>query len=127
MLLQVVAVALGAAIGGVLRFLISTAFAQRFGAGLPYGTFFINISGSFFIGLIAQLAVTRALGVGPMVRTFAAVGVLGGYTTFSSMALEGVNLAAEGAPLESATYYILSITFGFVAAYLGGVLGRFAG
>lgn len=127
LLAQVFVVALGAAVGGVLRFLISTAFAQRVGVGLPYGTFFINVTGSFLIGLVAQLAVTRAFGVGPMVRTFATVGVLGGYTTFSSFALEGVNLTVEGAPLETAAYYSLSVVFGFLAAYLGGALGRLAG
>lgn len=122
-----VIVALGAAIGGVLRFLVSAAFAQRFGVGLPFGTFFINVTGSFFIGLVAQLALTRAFGVGPMFRTFAAVGILGGYTTFSSFALEGVNLAADGAPLETFAYYALSVAFGFSAAYIGSALGRLAG
>ena len=78
----VVAVAAGAAIGGVLRYVVGQLFLQRFGPGFPYGTLFINVSGSFLIGIVAQLALTRAFGITPLVRLLLATGILGGYTTF---------------------------------------------
>ena len=121
---QIVAVALGAAIGGVLRFVITNAFLQRFGPGFPFGTIFINVSGAFLIGVIAQLAATRAFGISPLVRIFAAVGILGGYTTFSTFAFEGVTLASDGAALLSLAYVLSSVVLGMVAAYAGGVFAR---
>jgi CrcB protein len=127
MFAQIVVVAVGAAVGGVLRFIVANAFVQRFGAGFPYGTLFINVTGSFCIGLIAQLAVTRTFGVSPLLKVFAMVGVLGGYTTFSSFALESVTLTAEGAPALAAAYMAASVSLGFCAAYAGGLLGRLAG
>ena len=73
----VVAVGGGAAIGGILRFLATQAVVGRFGASAaPYATAFINVSGSFLIGVVIELAQARA-DFSPLVRLFAATGVLG--------------------------------------------------
>lgn len=120
------AVAIGGAIGASARFVFSQIFLQRLGPGFPWGTAFINISGSFLIGLIAQLAITRAFGVTPTVRLFAVTGVLGGYTTFSSFSLESMTLFGEGAPLVGALYAGGSVFLGVLAAFVGTVVGRIA-
>jgi fluoride exporter len=120
----IAAVAAGAAIGGALRYLVSQIFLQRFGPGFPYGTLFINVSGSFAIGVVAQLALSQAVGLPPIVRLFAATGVLGGYTTFSTFSLEAITLVGEGGALVAALYTGASVVAGFLAASLGVALTR---
>jgi CrcB protein len=120
----VLAVALGGALGSVLRFVISTLATNRFGPGFPVGTFVINLSGSFAIGVVAELALTRAFGVSTEVRTFLAVGFLGGYTTFSSFAFESLTLLRDGAPLSALGYSLGSVVLGVIAAYAGLVVAR---
>lgn len=122
----VCAVAVGAALGGVARYVIGQVFAQRFGPGFPYGTLFINVTGSFLIGVVAELATSRAFGVTPLVRIFAATGILGGYTTFSAFSLEGLMLVTDGAAFLAALYAAGSVVLGLVAAYAGLVLARIA-
>jgi len=119
-----VAVALGAAAGGVLRYAITMAFVARFGPGLPLGTFFINLSGSFLIGLIAELSLTRALGIGPLVRLALTVGVLGGYTTFSSFSFEALTLTGERENWLALAYAVASVVLGVGLCYSGVVLAR---
>jgi CrcB protein len=120
----IAAVAVGAAMGGVLRYIVGQAFLQRLGPGFPYGTLFINVSGSFAIGIIAQLAVSQARGVPPLLRLFAATGVLGGYTTFSTFSLEAVTLFGEGGIVASLLYTGASVIAGFFAASIGIVVAR---
>lgn len=121
----IVAVAVGAAVGGVLRYVIGQWFLQRFGPGFPYGTLFINVSGSFCIGIVAQLALTRALGMTPLLRLLLATGVLGGYTTFSTFSLEALTLLESGA-VPALIYTIGSVVLGFGGAALGIVIARVA-
>ncbi len=121
----VVAVAAGAAIGGVLRYVVGQLFLQRFGPGFPYGTLFINVSGSFLIGIVAQLALTRAFGITPLVRLLLATGILGGYTTFSTFSLDALTLLESGA-MPALVYSVASVVLGFGGAALGVVLARLA-
>jgi fluoride exporter len=121
----VAAVAIGAAIGGVLRYVIGQLFLQRFGPGFPYGTLFINVSGSFLIGIVAQLALTRALGMTPLLRLLLATGVLGGYTTFSTFSLDALTLLESGM-LPALMYTLASVVLGFGGAALGIILTRLA-
>jgi CrcB protein len=120
----VCAVAIGAALGGVARYVIGQVFAQRFGPGFPYGTLFINVTGSFLIGVVAELATSRAFGVTPLVRIFAATGILGGYTTFSAFSLDSLVLVTDGAAFLAALYAAGSVVSGLVAAYAGLILAR---
>jgi fluoride exporter len=117
----IAAVAVGGALGCVARLLISTLFVQRFGAGFPYGTLFINVTGSFLIGFVIELSQTRAFGVTPLVRLMLATGVLGGYTTFSSFSYETFTLASEGNRSLSLLYAGGSVVLG-VAAYIAGTI-----
>jgi len=91
-------VALGGALGSVARYAFSGVAVRWLGAGFPYGTLFVNVTGSFTIGLLAALVASdgRPL-LGADARAFLLVGVLGGFTTFSSFSLETLNLARSGA------------------------------
>jgi CrcB protein len=111
----------------VLRYLAQVAAVQRFGPGFPFGTFAINVLGSFLIGVVIELAQTRAFGVTTEVRTFLAVGVLGGFTTFSSFAFESLTLIQDGAPGLAAAYALGSVALGIIAAVAGVALARLAG
>lgn len=115
-------VALGGAIGSAARFLVGGWFAARFGADFPYGTFFINVTGSFIIGLFLAFAQER-LYVSPYLRMFFAVGIVGGYTTFSTFEFETIRLLQNGEFLRGAFYSVGSVVIGAVAAFAGIALG----
>ncbi len=119
----VAAVAIGGALGSVLRFVVGTFFLQRVGAGFPWGTFVINISGAFAIGIVMQLAQTR-IGLNPYARLFLATGILGGYTTFSAFAYETYLLSRDALSLQSVWYGFGSVLAGVAAAFLGIVIAR---
>ena len=92
--MAVLLVALGGGIGSAARYLVGGWFASRFGPAFPYGTFFINVSGSFIIGFFLALAQER-LSLGPSWRLFFAVGFVGGYTTFSTFEYESIRLLQD--------------------------------
>jgi CrcB protein len=113
-------VALGGALGSVVRFGCSGIAARWLGVGFPYGTLFVNVVGSFSIGLLGTLALG---GDRPMAstdaRAFVIVGVLGGFTTFSSFSLETLNLARGGNLSAAATNIALSLVLCLIAVWLG--------
>jgi CrcB protein len=119
----IAAVAVGGALGSVLRYLISTWFVERVGSSFPWGTFVINVSGSFLIGIVLQLALSRT-GFNPYFRLFFATGILGGYTTFSTYSFEIYNLAASGPAVQSVGYALGSVIAGVAAAFAGTLLVR---
>jgi CrcB protein len=119
------AVAVGAALGGVLRYAIGQLFLQRFGPGFPWGTLFINVTGSLCIGVVAELGATRAFGMMPLLRILLATGVLGGYTTFSTFSLDAITLLGEGM-IPAFIYMTSSVVLGIGGAALGAVIARFA-
>jgi CrcB protein len=124
-LVSIAAVAVGGALGSVLRFLVSGWFLSRFGPGFPWGTFAINVSGSFAIGVVLQLAAARA-DFSPYLRLLLAPGLLGGYTTFSTFAYESYSLGTDGFPVQSVAYAAGSVLAGVAAAYAGVALVRSA-
>ena len=117
-------VALGGALGSVARYALSGIAVRWLGAGFPYGTLFVNMTGSFTIGLLAALvAADGRPSLGADARAFLLVGVLGGFTTFSSFSLETLNLARSGAlapaMLNVAGSVVLclgAVSFGFATA-----------
>jgi CrcB protein len=119
----VAAVAIGGALGSVARYLVSIWFFQRIGPGFPWSTFVINVSGSLAIGIVLQLALSRA-GLNPLWRLFFATGVLGGYTTFSTYAFEIYSLGYAAQPAESVAYALGSVLAGVAAAYAGTLIVR---
>ena len=115
-------VAVGAAIGGVLRYWLSGFVAVRFGETFPWGTLVINVTGSFVIGFFATLTGPdgRWL-VGSTARQFVMTGICGGYTTFSSFSLQTLNLAHDGEWLYVGGNITLSVVLCLVAVWLGHI------
>lgn len=119
-------VATGGAIGAAARYLAGLWIVTRFGAGFPWGTFFVNITGSFLIGIVLVLVQAGTLPAGA--RLFLAVGVLGGYTTFSSFSYETLQLLAGGGSMGPVLFNAFGqLLVGLVAVYLGVVCGRALG
>lgn len=116
-----VLVLVGGFFGGVGRFFLSGFVGRRFGETFPWGTFVVNVSGAFVIGLVAGLA--RFLGgvfAGEMFRDFVVVGLLGGYTTVSSFCLQSLNMALDGEHRQalfnivaSSVLCVIAVGFGF--------------
>ena len=123
--MNVLLVALGGAIGSVARYLAGAFIANRFGPDFPWGTFFVNVTGSFLIGVILSLVGGGLLPAGA--RPFLAVGIMGGYTTFSTYDYESLQLI-QGGELGAATFNALGqVVAGLIAVYLGVVVGRALG
>jgi fluoride exporter len=116
-------VGLGGAIGSMLRFWASSFLAERFGGRFPYGTFAVNITGSFLIGFIVTLLASRA-DWDPHWRYLIPIGFIGGYTTFSAFEYETLRSMQDGKILVASLNVILSVTLGFAAVWLGSVAGR---
>jgi fluoride exporter len=115
-------VGLGAFLGANARYWIANWAAARFGTAFPYGTFIINVTGSFVLGvLVAYLAVRT---YSPAWRLFLAVGLCGGYTTFSSYAYETLALLESGSAFLAFLYFVGSPLAAFAAAFVGIVCGR---
>ncbi len=115
---MILAVALGSAVGGVARFLLSAWIQQRTVTEFPYATLLVNVSGSLVLGFIATYTF-ETTGVSAELRALLTTGLCGGYTTFSTFSLETVALAEEGAPGRAAAYAALSVTLTVLAALLG--------
>lgn len=113
----------GGALGSGGRYLVGTWVAARFGAGFPWGTLAVNIAGSFLIGLLATLADERGA-ISPQTRVFLVVGVLGGFTTFSSFSLETLRLVDHGDTARALLNVAASLLFAFAAALLGIAVAR---
>lgn len=121
---MIAAVAAGAALGGVARLLLTQAVLTRWGTGSAFAaTAFINIGGSFLIGLVAETAHLRS-DFPPILRVFLATGILGGYTTFSTLSLETLGFIGNGSMLAAAAYAAGSVTLGVLAAYGGTTVAR---
>jgi len=120
----VVSVGIGGALGSMLRFVVTVLAARWFGAGFPWGTLAVNLIGSFILGVIAEFAITGALGISPQVRIFIGVGILGGFTTFSSFTYDTLTLVRDGSTPLALGYVLASIALGLIAVYLGTITAR---
>lgn len=116
-----VLVGLGAAFGAVARYLVDQAVSRRRGGVFPAGTWVINITGSFVLGLLAGLATHHGLSANAV--AVVGTGVCGGYTTFSTFSYETVRLMEEGSGLVALANLAGSLAAGLAAAALGLGLG----
>ena len=116
-------IGVGAMLGANLRFIVANWAAERWGADFPYGTFAINVSGAFVIGMFLALLANR-LDINPLWRLFFATGFLGGYTTFSSYTWEALLLAQTGAWLRAVVYVVGSNVLGLLGVWLGATLAQ---
>ena len=104
-------VTFGGALGTLLRYCTNVWLAQLVGPALPYGTFTVNVVGSFLIGVLS------VLGVG--LRLILGTGVLGGFTTYSSFNLETLRMAEQGEAGRAAGYVVLTLLSCWCAGALG--------
>ena len=118
-------VALGGAIGASARYLVGGWMGAWLGPDFPWGTFFVNVSGSFLIGVVLVLVEGGALP--PGARPFLAVGILGGYTTFSSLSYESLGLLTETGVVLTLLNTLGQLVIGLIFVYFGVVVGRLLG
>ena len=119
----IILVGIGGMLGSVFRFLVSAALTSRFPSAFPYGTFVVNVAGCFLVGVVYGFA-QRCEWLTPEWRVFLAVGICGGFTTFSSFAFESVQLLQDKDYLSFAAYAALSFVLCLTAAFAGLVLTR---
>lgn len=104
----ILAVAAGGSLGSVARYLVAIGFGRLLGSKFPWGTLFINVSGSFLIGLFVGLFAIR-WDLHQAGRIFLTVGIFGGYTTFSTFSVDAFYLIERGETLAATSYMIGSV------------------
>jgi CrcB protein len=116
----------GGGIGSVCRYAMATTVQRAFPGPFPLGTFLVNLAGCFAIGVVGALGLERAA-ISPEARTFLMVGILGGFTTFSSYAWESLGLLDVKDFARASAYLGGSVVCGLAGAWLGRALGRLGG
>ena len=116
-------VAVGGAIGSILRFLTSIAATQWFGAEFPYGTMIANLSGAFVIGLVQQIG-TESLLISDNTRIFLTTGMMGGLTTYSTFSYETVRLMETNAWTQAWINIVVTTALALALCFLGIAVGR---
>lgn len=115
---SLVFVGIGGGLGSILRYLIQIMIGRQVPIIFPLGTFLVNCSGCFLIGMFYSLA-TRYTGFSPEWRLFLITGICGGYTTFSTFSYDGLILLKQGANLSFMMYMLGSVLLGLVATFAG--------
>jgi fluoride exporter len=116
-------IAIGGAIGALARYQVAAMIQARVPAGFPYGTFVVNMSGCFIMGVVTVL-LTERLVVHPNWRFLIPIGFVGAYTTFSTFELETFNAASETAWLVAGANVVLSVVIGYLSLWAGFIAGR---
>jgi fluoride exporter len=116
-------VGLGGFLGAIARYLLGGWVAARAGAVFPWGTFVINVTGSFILGFFLAFAQDRPW-LYPQARLMFAVGFVGAYTTFSTYSYESIRLMMDGQFALAAFNIVGSVALGLAAAFAGVALGR---
>ena len=119
---EIVWVGLGGFVGANARYLLGLWVATRYGTTFPLGTFVINITGSFILGLIMGLLDAHVLA--PAVRLALGIGFVGAYTTFSTFTYETLRLIESGSLLLATANVVGSVAVGMLAAIAGLTAGR---
>ena len=116
-------IGIGGFAGAVARYGISTWLSARWGVAFPYGTLFVNLSGSFGLCLMVAM-LSKGLDLVPHLRLALTVGFLGSYTTFSTFSAEALQLFENGQVVRGAGYVLGSVAGGGVMGILGLLVGR---
>ena len=125
-MLNILLVGLGGALGSIARYLVSTwVQTTAKNVNFPFGTLTVNLVGCFVIGFLAQLAEARGV-FSSESRAFVFIGILGGFTTFSSFGNETLNLARGGEMLNALTNIGLNVVIGLFAVWLGRTVAYLA-
>jgi len=117
-----VAIALGGAIGSMARHAANVAVGRVIGHPVPTATAIVNVLGCAVIGVLAGAIASGRLHMSLPLRTFVFVGILGGFTTFSTFGLDTLTLAHEGRPLAAAANVGVQVGFGLAAVFAGYAL-----
>jgi CrcB protein len=120
---QILAIGIGGALGSIARFAMSTWLYSVLGRNFPYGTFIVNVSGCMAIGFLFVLFMD-IFSNNTVLRAGVLIGLLGGYTTFSSFSIETFNLIEQGEPLKALIYALGSMIVGLFGTWVGVLLGR---
>ncbi|PST25341.1 fluoride efflux transporter CrcB [Mesorhizobium plurifarium] len=120
---HILLVGAGGALGSILRYLVGLWMLQRAGPAFPWGTLFVNVTGSFLIGFLAEF-VMHKMGASPEMRVFLITGVLGGYTTFSAFSLDAITLLEHGHTTSGLAYAVASVGLSLLAVFAGLALMR---
>jgi CrcB protein len=110
----------GAGLGGLARYVAITWIISRYNGRFPFGTLIVNVSGSFLVGVLMTV-LSRYLDH-PNWRLFLVVGILGGYTTFSSFEYEIYRSVEDGARWSALLYLTGSVVLGYLGVWMGAVL-----
>ena len=116
-------IACGGALGAVMRYGASLGVYSLLGRGFPYGTMFVNVTGSLLIGLLSIVLLDR-FNIGPEWRAAILVGLLGSFTTFSTFSIETLNLLEQGDMARAFANMFLSVVVCLAAVWIGVSLGR---
>jgi fluoride exporter len=119
----VIAIAVAGAAGALARYGLEGFVSRRQSGAFPWGTFVVNVTGAFALGLVFTLA-TERWGLAAWLRSALTIGFLGAYTTFSTFSFESYRLAADRAIGLAAANVLGSCAAGLTAVYLGVVLAR---
>lgn len=120
---SIVGVALAGTLGALSRYGLEGLISERFTGSLPLGTFVVNVTGSFALGLVFVVLTERTT-VDPALRTAITIGFLGAYTTFSTFSFETVRLLEDGAYATAILNVIATLVLGLIAVWVGMSLGR---
>ncbi|HEY9676882.1 MAG TPA: fluoride efflux transporter CrcB [Drouetiella sp.] len=123
-LLNIASVFIGGSIGSVLRYLSGFYLSNWFGTTFPWGTLFVNIVGSFVLGFVMSFAINKPNALDSTTRLILTTGFCGGFTTFSSFAWETLSLYQKGDATLAIANLSSNLVFGFLACFIGYVLGR---
>lgn len=116
-------VGLGGGVGSMFRYSISVLFNKFSTTLFPWPTFIVNVLGSFLMGLLISYF-GRSFIVSPNLKLLLVVGFCGGFTTFSTFSIEGLNLLNSGNTTIAITYILGSVFFGLIAVWLGVTIGK---
>ena len=107
----------------MLRYLVGLWTLRSFGPSFPWGTLTVNVTGSFLIGVFAEV-IARKFGASAEMRVFLITGILGGYTTFSAFSLDAITLLERGEPVTALIYVASSVLLSALAVFAGLALMR---
>jgi len=116
-------IALGGALGSLMRYLSMGYFSKIFGNQFPFSTLLVNVIGSLLIGIITGIG-AHFVSFSPEIRALLVVGILGGFTTFSSFSLDIANLYSKGDYLFTIIYAVSSVVISLIAVFLGVAIVR---
>ncbi len=121
-MMQIAFIAVGGALGAIMRYWISGGLYSILGREFPYGTLAVNIMGSLLMGFL--FVYVEKMNLSPEWRVGLMIGLLGAFTTFSAFSIETLNLIESGEEIKAALNILLSVTLCILGCWLGMLAGR---